>query len=1502
MKKTNKFLSLVLSLAMVATSFLQIAVSTNVEASEEVTYLSPTYNTANTPSSGIKSWSTESCTTYTSITEESTELAAGWYVVDSNVTIATRINLTGDVNIILKDGCTLRAQAGITVSSGNSLTIFGQENNTGVLQASCGNNPPAAAIGTVSDGSWNGYSLINGNNLSSGAITINGGTIKASSGLGAAAIGGAPKHTGNNITINGGIVYASGGQQASGIGGGWNGSGAADITINGGVIRAAASWGRGISGGTNIKIGSNVTAITTNSNDVTKIIAHTPGEEMSTKFNLENIELFVHPHDWQSEKVSDSKVVAECKDTSHRHVGDKTISLELTAEDTQFTESPIEATLSGLDKWELQGHKVEDIYYEGVSGTSYAKSKDAPVNCGKYKATVKVTVVDVSGTKDYTLTKEYEITKRTWETLPIPSVKEFNYGKFDDKEDENLPTNDIGIKTDVAYFFNLEESNEDGTAWTKEAVNVLDSGVYYIYAVLTENQNMEGCTTLANAFKINHVHDYGYQKSGTDSVVANCVSADKSCVGDVRTITLKISDAVYSGEEYVPDGVELFEKESAEEVEVTYKDKDGKSLDSAPINVGSYKATLKIPEKTFNGTKEPVSVTADFKITAKPVAKPTVGTDTYTFTGKEQTYKLTDNEDKDLYQFVESTGQRTDAGKQDVKVELKDKDNYTWEDGKTDDLVFTDAFEIEKKVIAKPQPDPYKDIRYYYTAAENTGLYINSKDKDWYQVKGTTNKRTDAGKQNIVFELKDKNNTVWEGETPTSDDFELEDGLVVNPLPIPAPYGDPRYFEADGSEKTYMAFLAVSGYLYNFDGVFYNTVNNKRTAAGTQTVSVTPMSNFSWEDGSTTAKTYTFTVEQPKMNARISCLKDKNGKFTDGYPYGEYLYDTTDTSNEKVSKFYTPNLYNMPKDVKNPRITYYYCTDANKSNPVNWNNLTFKSIPRSDGYYRLCYVYADITSDNYPKYSTPCSYFYVYTPICYTYSYRTYTTKQEVVHESHYKHYRKWKDTQNVKKSVDIRSQSFIDPKLAVASMERNLNNGTDVEVFGMVSTRQEGQYTKSNISKLKSAFNSSSAKKTNYYSEYGIETFSPTSLGQSQSLGLTTVGKGLTLNMNLGDAVENTESGEESLGNELKLSFATSPEQLESFVPPTVDKDLILEMNLGDYIENTEEGEEFLENVDLKPAIDLEDNDLLNDAKTVVDEGDKKTYKVIFDLGYFNFENEDDADGENSILDEKEVEAGNQLKKPEDPTSEGFSFLGWYYFNGNIAGKENIDIEKDGVRWDFEDGVHSDMTLYGLWRQRKSASSTKAVNITVDKKGQKDKTYVQVGSKVSSIEKPTESKKVFAGWYSDEALTKEVSDDTIINSAMTLYPRFKWDSKFTINMIIGSNEASAFGESVINDVAPVIKEERTMLPARFVFEKLGAKVGWDEKTKTVTITSEDGKTVIEIPIGSPIVTVNGEKVTLDSPAFIENSRTYTPVRFIAEALGAEVEWDAKTQEVTIIK
>ncbi len=120
------------------------------------------------------------------------------------------------------------------------------------------------------------------------------------------------------------------------------------------------------------------------------------------------------------------------------------------------------------------------------------------------------------------------------------------------------------------------------------------------------------------------------------------------------------------------------------------------------------------------------------------------------------------------------------------------------------------------------------------------------------------------------------------------------------------------------------------------------------------------------------------------------------------------------------------------------------------------------------------------------------------------------------------------------------------------------------------------------------------------------------------------------------------------------------------------------------------------------------------------------------------------------------------------------------------------------------------------------------------------------------------------------------------------------------IKLTIGSTDAFVDEELNSLDVCPVIRNDRTMLPIRFVAENLGAKVEWSEKNPNyVLITKGDIK--IEITLGSDVMKVNGKDVKLDSVAFAENDRTYLPVRAVSENLNAIVEWnEARPMEVKI--
>ena len=108
-------------------------------------------------------------------------------------------------------------------------------------------------------------------------------------------------------------------------------------------------------------------------------------------------------------------------------------------------------------------------------------------------------------------------------------------------------------------------------------------------------------------------------------------------------------------------------------------------------------------------------------------------------------------------------------------------------------------------------------------------------------------------------------------------------------------------------------------------------------------------------------------------------------------------------------------------------------------------------------------------------------------------------------------------------------------------------------------------------------------------------------------------------------------------------------------------------------------------------------------------------------------------------------------------------------------------------------------------------------------------------------------------------------------------------------------------GKEVKTDSPAFIKDGRTMVPVRFISEALGLKVGWDQKTRTVTVG--EGASSMKLAIGSKkIVRANGKKTAIDVAAMIQNGRTMVPIRAISELSGAKVDWNAANRQVIIQK
>lgn len=122
-----------------------------------------------------------------------------------------------------------------------------------------------------------------------------------------------------------------------------------------------------------------------------------------------------------------------------------------------------------------------------------------------------------------------------------------------------------------------------------------------------------------------------------------------------------------------------------------------------------------------------------------------------------------------------------------------------------------------------------------------------------------------------------------------------------------------------------------------------------------------------------------------------------------------------------------------------------------------------------------------------------------------------------------------------------------------------------------------------------------------------------------------------------------------------------------------------------------------------------------------------------------------------------------------------------------------------------------------------------------------------------------------------------------------------------TIILNIGNPNITVNGTSKKIDAQgskPIIQNGRTILPIRTLIESLGGTVDWNAKEQKVTITL-NGHSIV-LCIGKTTALVDGSKTTLDVAPQIINGRTYIPLRFVSEHLGASVNWDGTTQTITI--
>ena len=122
--------------------------------------------------------------------------------------------------------------------------------------------------------------------------------------------------------------------------------------------------------------------------------------------------------------------------------------------------------------------------------------------------------------------------------------------------------------------------------------------------------------------------------------------------------------------------------------------------------------------------------------------------------------------------------------------------------------------------------------------------------------------------------------------------------------------------------------------------------------------------------------------------------------------------------------------------------------------------------------------------------------------------------------------------------------------------------------------------------------------------------------------------------------------------------------------------------------------------------------------------------------------------------------------------------------------------------------------------------------------------------------------------------------------------------NKSSIMLFVGSANALVNGEKTLIDktndkVIATIVDSRTLVPVRFIAENFGAEVGWDDATRTVTLTLKDK--VVKIVLDKAEIDINGSVTAIDVPAQSIEGRTMLPLRaFVENVMGKKIFWDAR--------
>ena len=510
-----------------------------------------------------------------------------------------------------------------------------------------------------------------------------------------------------------------------------------------------------------------------------------------------NLFLNAHRHNW-TYTANGATITAKCDatDCTNRDGG----SVKISASDAAYDRSAKAATVTASNDW--KGDAVDSIAvkYTGREGTAY-NSTEAPTNAGKYTASITLG----EGGNAKTASVEYEITKATPQasdfniTLPVNPVYDGNqHGAVVAVKDgitgmgeitatkyyinangqmDPVKVNRYEVRINVAEGANYTAATEvtDGLSWSftigkgTQTVHVPAGKTIVKNGIAMDISDWASVTGVENGETpgaLSYALDGSYPgvtltegKLTVQQIVAKgtviTIKATAAATDDYNeaseTFTVTVADKqpvnlsvsmdnwTYGGTANEP----RYDASEGVTATVTYAKADGTALSERPTDAGSYTVTV-----SYETDTEIRTGTANFTISKREVAVPTADPTQFEYTGQEQTYVLGNFADA-AYYTVSGAMKRTNAGSQNVTVQLKDKNNTVWKGGTDADKTY--VFTIAPKPLSKVTIGDFPDKTYtglsiqpvVVPADGNTAL---TKDRDYTVSYGAN---TNVGKATI---------------------------------------------------------------------------------------------------------------------------------------------------------------------------------------------------------------------------------------------------------------------------------------------------------------------------------------------------------------------------------------------------------------------------------------------------------------------------------------------------------------------------------------------------------------------------------------------------------------------------------------------------------------------------------------------------------------------------------------------------------------------------------